>query len=97
MVGFRELLIILAVSAVVLAIWLTSERGRRIARRLGLRGLGRDAAPSEDHAFLLRKCGGDRQKLDALLDEARQRNPEMSEAEAYRRAIRRVVREDGSS
>lgn len=81
-------------AAVAGAIYLTTPRGRRLAEHFNLptpsRRKGR--APSEDMEYLLRVCGGDLQRVGHLIDEARQHDPSMTEAAAYRKAIRKVMR-----
>jgi len=52
----------------------------------------KDRAPSEDQEYLLRICDDDPRRVARLIDEARQHNPGMTEAEAYRKAIRKVLR-----
>lgn len=44
--------------------------------------------PNEDHRFLLEKCRGDERELFRRLEVETRRNPELNEAELYRRAIR---------
>jgi hypothetical protein len=82
------------VLAAVIALFLTTPAGKRIAARLGIRVRGKESAPREDHEYLLRVCGGDYDRLRAMLDEARRHNPDMSEAQAYRRAIRTHLRDE---
>ncbi len=81
----------LLAAAAAAAIYLTTPGGRRLADRLGLPTPGRrkDRAPTEDREYLLRVCGDDAERVGRMLAEARQRNPDMTEAEAYRRAIRK--------
>lgn len=88
----RFLLTILALGALA-AIALTTPAGRRVADRLGIRLGRKDLAPNEDHDYLLRVCEGDLDRLKSMLDQARRNNPEMSEREAYRRAIRTHLRD----
>ena len=70
------------------AIFLTTPRGRALAVHLGLRLQRQDSAPVEDRDYLLRECGGDEAAVSELLDRARIHNSDMSEKEAYRKAIR---------
>ncbi len=76
------------------AIYLTTPGGKRLAERLDLPTPARrkDRAPSEDQEYLLRICDDDPRRVARLIDEARQHNPGMTEAEAYRKAIRKVFR-----
>jgi hypothetical protein len=78
---------------VVFIVWIasTTPAGRRWRRRLGLDRSGR--APREDRDYLLRVCHGDAAQVERLLERERQDNPEMTEAQAYRRAIRRLLRD----
>jgi hypothetical protein len=69
----------------------TTPAGRRWRRRLGLDRSGR--APKDDREYLLRVCNGDAAQVQRLLDHERQGQPEMTEAQAYRRAIRRYLRD----
>ena len=43
---------------------------------------------NQDHDFLLSRCNGDEQQLFRRLEAEMRRNPGLSEAEAYRKAIR---------
>ena len=43
---------------------------------------------NQDHDFLLSRCNGDEQELFRRLEAEMRRNPGLSEAEAYRKAIR---------
>ncbi|MCA9502948.1 MAG: hypothetical protein KC616_07690 [Myxococcales bacterium] len=88
----RLLTLLLAIGATI-AIFLTTRPGRALLERIGLRDRVPGAASSEDVAFLLSACGGDRSEVRARLDRERDRFPELSEAEHYRRAIRRVFLE----
>jgi hypothetical protein len=79
----------LLAAAALVALLATTPAGRRLRARLGVgRGRG-DRAPQEDHDFLLRACGGDEAKLTGLLEAELRRNPALSEAQLYRKAIRR--------
>lgn len=88
------------------AILLTTPAGRRLRARLrsgpSQPGSGwgsgvRARAPGEDHDFLLRACGGDADELGRRLEAEIRRNPHQSEAQLYRRAIRRVMQERGEA
>jgi len=78
----------IAVAAGVVAIFSTTPRGQALIARLGLRRLQKGAASEEDRAFLLRACGGDADQVEARLATVRERYPEWTEAQLYRRAIR---------
>ena len=84
---------IVAAFVAAVAIFLTTPRGAKIARKLGLRLSFKKAAPSEDRDYLLKVCGGDEEVVAAMLDAARIHDPEMSEKDAYRRAIRAHLRD----
>lgn len=80
------------------AIFLTTDAGRRIGQRLGLRGaFGGDGPSREDRDFLLRACGGDRREVARRLAAERARFPDMSEAQIHRRAIRTLMNDPGRS
>lgn len=94
-----DALVALAVLACAITVFATTRRGRRLRARLaplGTRGgaatLAGKRASDEDHAFLLRICEGDYERLQAKLAAELDRNPHLSEAEAYRKAIRRHMR-----
>jgi hypothetical protein len=83
----------IVVLGVVFVLWVasTTRRGRRLRAHLGFdRGGG---APVDDREYLLRVCDGDRERVARLLDLERRDRPELSEADAYRRAIRRQLRD----
>jgi hypothetical protein len=85
------LLLAIAVPAVA-AIFATTPAGHRLLARLGIRlRFGGGPAP-EDHSYLLRVCGGDPRELERRLANQRERWPELSEAELYRKAIRAHLR-----
>lgn len=76
------------------ALWIasTTRPGRRLLARLRLPGApGRP--PRDDVDYLLRVCDGDPSRVARLLEAARRGRPEMTEAEAYRRAIRMHLRD----
>ena len=83
----------LVVLAVVLAIFATTKPGRRIAAALGLRTDFAGAATSEDVDFLLGRCGNDPVEVARRIAAERERFPDLSEADHYRRAIRRLLAE----
>jgi hypothetical protein len=76
-----------------LAVFATTIPGRELAKRIGLRDYVPGAASSEDVRFLLGACGGDSAEVERRLGIERDRLPELSEAEHYRRAIRKVLAE----
>ena len=86
-------LVVLAALVAVVAIFLTTRRGKQISTQLGLKMPGKGRAPQEDHDYLLRVCGGDVNELKRRLDATRMNNPELSEAGAYRRAIREHLKD----
>jgi hypothetical protein len=88
-----KLFLLLIAIGGTLAVFATTKRGREIARRIGLRRWVPGAAPSEDVAFLLDACRGDRREVERRLEIERSRLPALDEADHYRRAIRRVLAE----
>jgi len=88
----KLLMLVLAIAA-TLAIFATTTSGREIAKRIGFRDRVAGAAPTEDVAFLLSACDGDRAALDRRIEAERLRVPNLTEAEHYRRAIRKVLAE----
>ncbi len=88
-----QTLTVLLVVVVAIAIFLTMPTGKRLADRLGLRLPGKGGASQEDRDYLLRVCNGDPNELHSRLAQARRNNPDMSEADAYRRAIRTHLRD----
>jgi hypothetical protein len=81
-------LMVLLVLVAIIAIFATTPAGKRLSVRLGLNLSCKGRAPQEDHDYLLRVCNGDFTELGERLTAARRNNPEMTEAEVYRRAIR---------
>jgi hypothetical protein len=86
-------LMILLALAVTIAIFATTSAGREIAKRIGFRDHVSGAATSEDVAYLLSACDGDRAALKERVEAERLRYPDLTEAEHYRRAIRKVFAE----
>lgn len=82
----------LLVLVAIIAIFATTPAGKGIAARLGLNLSRKGRAPKEDHDYLLRVCNGDFDELGDRLAAARRTNPDMSEAEVYRKAIRAHLR-----
>ena len=76
----------------VIAVLLTTPAGRRLRQRLPVAALRSGRAPKEDRDYLLRVCEGDLTRVATLLEHEREGFPELSEADAYRRAIRRHLR-----
>ncbi len=87
------LLMALFVLAGVVAIFATTPAGRRLAARFGVAERVRGPAPSEDVEFLLTRCGGDPAEVARRIAAERDRGPALTEAEHYRRAIRRLLAE----
>lgn len=85
------LVVVLGVGFVV-AVLLTTTAGRRWRQRLPIPALRSGRAPQDDRDYLLRVCDGDPARVAKLLERERQQHPELSEAGAYRRAIRRHLR-----
>lgn len=83
-----ETLTVFLVLAAVVAIFATTPRGKRLADQLGINLSRKGRAPPEDLDYLLRVCNGDVAQLGERLKTARRNNPDMTEAEAYRKAIR---------
>ena len=83
-------------TVLTLAIFATTERGRQVAKRIGLRDRVKGAAPSDDIAFLLKACGGDAEEAASRVETERIHFSDLTEAEHYRRAIRKVLAERGN-
>jgi phosphatidylethanolamine-binding protein (PEBP) family uncharacterized protein len=81
------LMLAIAIPAVG-AIFVTTPAGRRLINALGIRLRFGGGPPPEDHQYLLRVCGGDKSELARRLDDERARQPDLSEAQLYRQAIR---------
>lgn len=88
-----NVLIAVVVLLLVLAIYLTTPGGQRLLSALGLHRFVKDAAPAEDRAYMLRVCGGDHAEVERRLQSERARNDALSEAQVYRKAIRRLMNE----
>ncbi len=86
------LMLVLAIGVTV-AVFASTTSGREIAKRIGFRDRVAGAATSEDVAYLLAACGDDRALAQRRIDVERQRYPNLTEAEHYRRAIRKVFAE----
>ena len=80
-----------------LTIFATTRAGREVLKRIGLRNRVPDAAPSEDVEYILSACDGDRREVNRRINLERERLPDLTEAEHYRRAIRKVMSEKATS
>ncbi len=76
--------------AATLAIFATTRSGKRVATRLGFRDHVPGAAGTEDVSYLLNACDGDRAEVERRVGVERSRYPDLTEAEHYRFAIRKV-------
>ncbi len=93
----EALVLILAVAG-TLAIFATTSAGRALRKRVGFRDSVPGAAPNEDLRFLLDACNGDLAEVERRIALERERVPALTEAEHYRRAIRKVMAErDGAA
>lgn len=81
------LIVAIAIVA-VLAVFLSTERGQRLAGRLGLELPYIEGPARADRAYLLGVCDGDVAAVERLLDAERRRYAGLSESMVYRRAIR---------
>ena len=88
----QAVMIVFAVLATV-AIFATTRPGKELAKRIGFRDRVPGAAPSGDVAYLLDCCDGNRNEVERRLSVERDRYPDLTEAEHYRRAIRKVFAE----
>jgi hypothetical protein len=89
------LLILLFAIVATVAVFATTTPGRRILKRIGLRDLVPGVASSDDVNYLRSACNDDREEVEGRLDAERARYPDLTEAEHYRRAIRKVFQERG--
>lgn len=89
---FMNALILVCAVVGTLAVFATTRRGREIAKRIGFRDRVAGAASSDDVAYLLRACGGDKGEAARRVEEQRARFPDLNEADWYRRAIREVFK-----
>jgi hypothetical protein len=78
--------------AAVLAIFFSTDRGRRWTRGLGLPFRSGRRVPAEDCDFLLAACGDDPREVGRRLENERKLRPALDEAQLYRRAIRTELR-----
>jgi len=82
------LLLVLAIVGTV-ALFATTRSGREIMKSIGFRDRVPGAAPTEDVAYLAQLCG-DAEDVERRLTVERERFPDLTEAEHYRRAIRKA-------
>jgi hypothetical protein len=90
-----DFVLVIAVLAATLAIFSTTRSGQTWRRRIGLGDGVAGAASHRDVAFLIEACGGDQDEAARRVAEEQARVPALTEAEHYRRAIRRVLAERG--
>ena len=85
------LLLGLAVLA-LLGVFATTRRGRSLLVHTPLRDRVPGAAPREDVDWLRQLCDGDAGEARRAIDQEREQTPDLSEAQLYRRAIRKRMR-----
>lgn len=73
-----------------LAIFATTKPGREVLKRIGLRDRVPGAARSDDVDYLRSACEGDLVEAERRLEVERMMYPDLTEADHYRRAIRKV-------
>lgn len=78
-----------------LFVFATTRPGREIGKRIGLRDHVPGAASSDSVEFLRSACEGDRAEVERRLAIERERYPDLTEQEHYRRAIRKRLAERG--
>lgn len=83
-----QTLMVLVAFGLAVAIFLTMPAGKAFASKIGLKLPSKSDAPDKDHDYLLRVCDDNIDELQRRLKVARGGNLEMTEAQAYRRAIR---------
>lgn len=84
--------LVLTLALLALAgVFATTRPGRAFLKRTGFRDKVPGAAPQEDVAYLLTLCEGDREEASRRVAVERERVPALTEAEHYRRAIRRSL------
>jgi len=83
------LLLLLAIVG-TLAIFATTQKGREVMKSIGFRDRVPGAAPTEDVAYLAQLCAGGSEEIERRLATERERFPDLTEAEHYRRAIRKA-------
>ena len=85
----QGLLLILAIVGTI-AIFTTTKTGREIMKSIGFRDRIAGAAPSDDVSYLLSLCRNDEAEVERRLVLEQTQVPHLTEAEHYRRAIRKV-------
>ncbi|MEM9175383.1 MAG: hypothetical protein AAGC67_09115 [Myxococcota bacterium] len=88
-----DLLLMLTAIAALGLVFSTTRAGRDALKRVGLRDKVPGAAPSKDVEYLLTLCDGDRKEAARRVSAERERFPDLTEAEHYRRAIRKGMSE----
>lgn len=88
-------LIMLLTAAAVIAIFMTTDAGRRLAASVGVPNPFRGGVDRETRDYLLKACHGDRREMARRLAAERERFPELDEAALYRRAVRALMSERG--
>jgi hypothetical protein len=88
-----QALMVLMAFGLAVAIFLTMPAGKAFASKIGLKLPSKSDASNEDHDYLLRVCGGNVDELQRRLKAARGGNFDMTEAQAYRSAIRAHLRD----
>lgn len=79
----------------VIAIFMTTDAGRRLAARLGVPNPFRGGVDRETRDYLLEACGRDKRLMAERLQAERDRFPALDEAAIYRRAVRTLMNERG--
>jgi len=87
------LLFALLVLLATFLIFLTTNRGREVAKRIGLRDRVVGAATSEDLGYLRSACHDDPREVERRIAAERARFPDLTEADHVRRAIRKIFAE----
>lgn len=82
-------------AAAVLAVFLTTDRGRRLAARLGIGNPFAGGVDRETQRWLVEACAGDVGEVTRRVERERARFPDLDEASLYRRAVRTLMNERG--
>ncbi len=85
--------ILILVVGATLAIFATTTAGRELMKRVGFRDRVPGAASSADLDYLRSACGGDLEEVARRVAVEQERYPDLTEAEHYRRAIRKIFAE----